>query len=118
MGEVLTLVSERPRTSHFMMVAPKTALFLTIVSGVARGYVHKFSPFMKFCYRAVKIELRPPTRADFPKAISELKAHRQNAINGRFMDLTIPDILANTAVAIEVLCWFFVGEIIGRGELT
>ena len=38
-------------------------------------------------------------------------------VAGAFLNLTVREAALNTAVAVEVACWFYVGEIVGRGSL-
>lgn len=41
----------------------------------------------------------------------------RSTMSGRFLDVTVKEATRNTLVAVEVACWFFVGEIIGRRSL-
>ena len=41
----------------------------------------------------------------------------RSTMAGRFLDVTVKEATRNTLVAVEVACWFFVGEIIGRRSL-
>ena len=35
----------------------------------------------------------------------------------KFLDVTVKEAAANTLVALEIACWFWVGEIIGRRNI-
>lgn len=38
-------------------------------------------------------------------------------MSGKFLDMTVTQATKNTLVAVEVACWFYIGEIIGRRSL-
>ncbi len=98
-------------------------------------------PVAKFWSQA-KVEMRPPSvrmgpslaaaagpgralTVSFPRLqFSELGAVQQsfNSIvkstqKLSFLNLTVKEAAINAAVTAEVLCWFFVGEMVGRGSL-
>lgn len=71
-----------------------------------------FDEFMSYA----KVELTPPTPADF-------KALRKTAENAKkvakesskgISKKTVSEVWLNTLVTIEVITWFFMGEVIGR----
>lgn len=64
--------------------------------------------------KAAAVELRPPTPAEIPRAISDaIKLFK----NSNWRQVTVRDAWRNTLVTTEVLCWFFVGECLGKGTL-
>ncbi|KRY73603.1 Uncharacterized protein T4B_9498 [Trichinella pseudospiralis] len=65
-----------------------------------------------FCY--AKIELMPPSIGEWPKIVSEVNNFRRNF---NLMDLTVKEAIVYSAVAFEVLMWFFAGEVLGRRHL-
>ncbi|XP_075377385.1 ATP synthase F(0) complex subunit g, mitochondrial [Mycteria americana] len=69
-----------------------------------------------FWYYA-KVELAPPTPAEIPRAIDSMKAMARAFQSGRLAQLTVKEALRNGLVATEVLMWFYIGEIIGKGGL-
>ncbi|XP_025896103.1 ATP synthase subunit g, mitochondrial [Nothoprocta perdicaria] len=64
-----------------------------------------------------RVELAPPTPAEVPKAIESMRAMVRAFQAGRLAQLTVREALRNGLVATEVLMWFYIGEIIGKGGL-
>merc|ERR1712240_700983 len=71
----------------------------------------------KFMYYA-KVELRPPTPVEVGQAIPLLTKGISNVTSMQFTQLPVKQALLNAMVFTEVCCWFFVGEVIGRGSLV
>lgn len=68
------------------------------------------APFRK----AALVELTPPTPAELPKAFRDgLKLFTKS----NWKNVTVREAWLNTLVTTEVICWFFVGEVIGKGTL-
>ncbi|XP_003692415.1 ATP synthase subunit g, mitochondrial [Apis florea] len=71
----------------------------------------------KFTYYA-KVELVPPKISDIPAIRNGFQNLITSAKERRFLQLTVREAWLNTLVGIEVLCWFFVGECIGKQHLA
>lgn len=63
-----------------------------------------------------KTELTPPTPAEIPRAIRDGIRLFRNP--GNWRNVTVREAWLNTLVTIEVVCWFFVGECIGKGNIV
>ncbi|KAJ8949867.1 hypothetical protein NQ318_010501 [Aromia moschata] len=74
----------------------------------------KFNLFLKYA----KVELTPPTPADIPQIRAGVGRLISAAKSGSWKNLTIRDAWLNTLVGIEVWCWFYVGECIGKHHLV
>ncbi|XP_034099330.1 ATP synthase subunit g, mitochondrial [Drosophila albomicans] len=79
--------------------------------------------FDEFMYYA-KVELTPPTPADFKhfreqaaKSAKSMKKDLKSSGN-RLRSTTVAEAWLNTLVTIEVITWFFMGEVIGRRHLV
>ncbi|KOC69712.1 ATP synthase subunit g, mitochondrial [Habropoda laboriosa] len=70
----------------------------------------------KFVYYA-KVELVPPKISDIPAIRSGITNLFSSIKNRQFLQLTVREVWLNTLVGIEIYCWFFVGECIGKRHL-
>ncbi|XP_029430005.1 ATP synthase subunit g, mitochondrial isoform X2 [Rhinatrema bivittatum] len=84
--------------------------------GVMAAVTYTRPRLATFWYYA-KVELVPPTPAEIPNAIESMKKMVSDFQTGRLAQLTVKEALRNGLVATEVLMWFFIGEIIGKGGL-
>ena len=74
-------------------------------------------PKLREFNRFAKTELYPPTPADIPAIIRGFSDLVKGATSGRITKLTVKEAWLNTLITIEVMCWFFVGEVIGKRNL-
>jgi len=65
-----------------------------------------------------KVELTPPSPAEIPTAIGQAGQLVKSAMTFKWTQLTVKEAALNTLVAVEVGCWFFIGECIGKGSLV
>merc|ERR1712115_93152 len=79
--------------------------------GVVRAYAKpRWATFVKYG----KVELTPPTPGEIPTAIGQAAGLVKSAATFRWTQVTVKEATVNALVATEVLCWFFVGECIGK----
>lgn len=70
--------------------------------------------FLKYA----KVELTPPTPADIPEIRAGIGRLISAAKSGRWKQTSVKEAWLNTLVTVEVLCWFYVGECIGKRHLV
>ena len=75
------------------------------------------SPRAKTIWNYSKVELRPPTPAEVSQAIPMAKKGLNTLTTGRYLDMNFKEAFRNTLVGVEILMWFFVGEMIGRRSI-
>jgi len=63
-------------------------------------------------------ELAPPAPKELPAAVSSIVRTAESIQTMRFLNVTVGVAARNALVSVEVVCWFFVGEIIGRRSLV
>lgn len=63
--------------------------------------------------RLALTELGPPRISEIPAAIRQ----GINLTRGNWRNVTVREAWLNCLVTTEVICWFFVGEVIGKGTL-
>ncbi|RWS15769.1 ATP synthase subunit g: mitochondrial-like isoform X2 [Dinothrombium tinctorium] len=65
-----------------------------------------------------KVELTPPKPTDIPAIAKGFANIARAAKSGSYRNMSMREAWLNTLVTIEVLCWFFVGECIGKGSIV
>lgn len=70
----------------------------------------KFQTFLKYA----AVELTPPSPADLPAIRQGLGKIVSGARTGAWKNATVKEAWLNTLVTIEVFCWFYIGECIGK----
>ncbi|CAK9805254.1 ATP synthase subunit g, mitochondrial [Anthophora plagiata] len=85
-------------------------MFIAVVAAKTR-------PALKKCVYYGKVELVPPKISDIPAIRSGINNLINSAKNKRYLQLTVREAWLNTLVGIEIYCWFFVGECIGKRHL-
>jgi len=75
-------------------------------------------PKMNVFYKYAKVELRPPTPAEIPSAIADASKKITNLQKQTFRDWTVGEATINMIVGAEIICWFFIGECIGKSSLV
>ncbi|XP_043484009.1 ATP synthase subunit g, mitochondrial [Leptopilina heterotoma] len=74
-------------------------------------------PKVNIAIRYAKVELVPPKFSDIPQIGASVKKIMHSAKTGAYRDLSVKEAWLNTLVCIEVYCWFFIGECIGKRHL-
>lgn len=74
----------------------------------------KFEVFLKYA----KVELTPPSPADIPEIRARIGKLISAAKDGRWKQTTVKEAWLNTLVTVEVVCWFYVGECIGKRHIV
>merc|ERR1712018_499716 len=75
-------------------------------------------PRLQTFWRYAKVELRPPTPEEIPAATNGLKNLVKAAQMGKWKTVTMKEAAVNACITAEVICWFFIGEIIGKGSIV
>jgi len=74
----------------------------------------KLATFVKYA----RVELTPPSPADVPAIQQGLGNILKSARTGAWKKLTLKEGVVNAAICAEVVCWFFIGECIGKRSLV
>ncbi|KAF2885062.1 hypothetical protein ILUMI_21117 [Ignelater luminosus] len=74
----------------------------------------KFQTFLKYA----KVELIPPSPADIPQIRAGIGKIITGARTGAWKQTPVREAWLNTLVTVEVICWFFVGECIGKRHIV
>ncbi|KAF1770733.1 hypothetical protein GCK72_002556 [Caenorhabditis remanei] len=99
------------------MATHKLSFFEKIANTAGALYRHQAQQFPRrlAILKAVgKHELAPPRSADLPAIKADWAKVQKFIQTKQYTNLTVKEGLVFTAVALEVIFWFFVGEMIGR----
>ncbi|XP_019869586.1 ATP synthase subunit g, mitochondrial [Aethina tumida] len=75
-------------------------------------------PRLDVFVKYAKVELTPPSPADIPQIRAGIGRLISGAKNGTWKNMTVKEAWLNTLVAVEVGCWFYVGECIGKRHIV
>jgi len=75
-------------------------------------------PRLNTFWRYAKVELSPPSPGELPAAIADISTKLANVQKQSFRNWTVNQTVLNVVVGSEILCWFFIGECIGKGSLV
>ena len=105
----LTLLTTQTRSEIMSQAIQK-------LSNVAKCSLVAAKPKLRVFLHYAKTELTPPTPGELPQAIAGVGRLVKSAKWSRVKNLTVREAWLNTLIGVEVVCWFFVGEVIGRGR--
>jgi F-type H+-transporting ATPase subunit g len=74
----------------------------------------RFATFVRYA----KVELIPPMPNEFGEVARGFGGLLRGIRTRSYRDMTVKEAWINTLVGVEVLCWFWVGECIGKGSLV
>ena len=74
-------------------------------------------PHLMTFWGHARVELGPPGLSQWPEVRQGFIKLYNSAVYGRFLDISMTEATRNTLVAVEIACWFYVGEMIGRRSI-
>merc|ERR1712142_714433 len=94
------------------------AKLLAKIPVMLKGAVDAASPRLATFGKYAAVELTPPSPAELGGVASGLGNIVKSAQSGGWKNLTTKEAALNTLVAIEVVCWFYIGECIGKRAIV
>ena len=88
------------------------------VQNVVNRIIAEGRPKLQTFLKYAKVELTPPSPTEIPQIKNDLVKLVSAGKNGRWKQVTVKEAWLNTLVTIEVLCWFYVGECIGKRHIV
>ncbi|XP_045127773.1 ATP synthase subunit g, mitochondrial-like isoform X2 [Portunus trituberculatus] len=85
---------------------------------LAKSAVDSATPKLNTFMRYAKVELVPPTPAEIGGVAQGFNNIMKSAQTGAWKNIAVKDAWRNVLVTTEVLCWFFIGECIGKGTFV
>ena len=101
-------------TSNEFGCALNRIIYFFLLLGLARAA----QPHLKTFWGHARVELGPPMPAQWPEIRAGFTNLFRSAMSGKFLDTTVVQATKNSLVTLEVLCWFYVGEMIGRRSIV
>jgi len=87
------------------------------VPALAASLAAAARPRLATFWKYARVEMKPPMPSEFPQVAQGFKNLLHAAKTGKYMQLTVREAWLNTLVTLEIIWWFFLGEIIGRRHL-
>ncbi|XP_068151656.1 ATP synthase subunit g, mitochondrial [Drosophila tropicalis] len=87
-------------------------------SGLVNRLLAQARPQLEVFLKYAKVELTPPTPADIPAIRQGLGNIIKSAKSGGYKNLSVKEAWLNTLVTAEVICWFYIGECIGKRNIV
>merc|ERR1711860_195949 len=84
---------------------------------LANSAVAFAKPKLATFWKYAKVEMKPPTPAEFPAVQQGFTNLLNAAKQGKWKNVTVKEGALNACITAEILFWFFAGEVIGRGNL-
>ncbi|KAK4887618.1 hypothetical protein RN001_003889 [Aquatica leii] len=75
-------------------------------------------PRLQTFIKYAKVELVPPRPGEIPQIRAGIAKILSGAKSGAWKNTPVREAWLNTLVTVEVLCWFFVGECIGKRHIV
>ncbi|XP_014285636.1 ATP synthase subunit g, mitochondrial isoform X2 [Halyomorpha halys] len=88
------------------------------MAAILRGISNTVKPNLAIFVKYAKVELTPPSPKDIPAITGGIKNILSAAKTGKWKTITVREAWLNTLVTMEVLCWFYVGECIGKRSIV
>ncbi|KAL3266978.1 hypothetical protein HHI36_011126 [Cryptolaemus montrouzieri] len=94
------------------------ASLISKIGPLAGRAIEEAKPKLDVFLKYAKVELTPPTPADIPQIRSGIAKLIQGAKSGAWKQTPVREAWLNALVTVEVLCWFYVGECIGKRHIV
>jgi F-type H+-transporting ATPase subunit g len=75
--------------------------------------IPRLNTFAKYA----KVELTPPSPGELGQVVKSSAKLVQSALTFKWATVTVGEATVNAIIAAEVVCWFFIGECIGKGSV-
>merc|ERR1712055_128961 len=87
------------------------------LSGLVKAGMDGAGPRLATFLSYAKVELVPPTPAEVGAAIGGISKVAKTGMTLGFTKMPVKEAWVNTLVGTEIICWFFIGECIGKGSI-
>ncbi len=74
-------------------------------------------PKLRTFIRYAKVELIPPNPTEIPQVVQGFRNVIRSGLTMKWRQLSVREAWLNYLVSLEVICWFFVGEVIGKRHI-
>ena len=99
-------------------MAQRVAKLVTKSATSAQRLAVAATPHLKTFWGHARVELGPPGLSEWPTIRAGLGRLFTSTLSGKFLDVSLKQATKNAVVAVEVVCWFFVGEMLGRRSIV
>merc|ERR1711875_169772 len=114
----IAAVDDVPSRRNIVYTSIKMAKLVAKIPVMLKGAMDAATPRLATFSKYAAVELTPPSPAELGGVVSGIGNIVKSAQSGAWKNLTTKEAAANTLVAIEVVCWFYIGECIGKRALV
>ncbi|XP_067675323.1 ATP synthase subunit g, mitochondrial-like [Haliotis asinina] len=91
---------------------------VTKTGNSAKGLQAYAIPRLQTFWKYAKVEMKPPSLGEMGQVQEGINNIIVSARTGKWKQLTVRQAGLNTLVGLEVLMWFYIGEIIGKRNIV
>merc|ERR1712121_230862 len=117
MGSFCCELAEKEQPERIFFYFNKMSAIGAKLASGGKMFVAAAKPKLATLARYAKVELVPPSPGELGQATVSAAKLIKSATTFKWLNCTVSEATINTLIVVEIACWFFIGECIGRRNL-